>query len=292
MRLSTILTNAVAACALAVAGPASAATVSTFIGPGSGSATTNCSGDVGGKSGSVTVHGSATCTRADVGEATGVATASVGHVGATAVGTSHTSAGLPAAITAEATYSDAVVFTSIDPTATSADVSLKLLLDGVFGTAGPSSAGFIEGRVSLGAGSDFFQIGFEPDGLHVVQNSFFVAGGLGAVTNAVLTTHAVHVTLNEPVFLQVRLQSNAGAIGAAGFAQTDFGGSFKFPTDGVFILPDGVTANAGDYLVDNRFIDPLAPAQGVPEPAAWALMLLGFGFAGSSLRRVRADRYG
>jgi len=103
----------------------------------------------------------------------------------------------------------------------------------------------------------------------------------------VLTSHTIHVALNSPVNLVVRLQAGAGASGPGSIALSDFSGSFKFPTNGVFNLPDGVTANAGDYLVNNRFIDPLAPAGGVPEPASWALMIAGFGLAGAALRKRR-----
>jgi hypothetical protein len=50
-------------------------------------------------------------------------------------------------------------------------------------------------------------------------------------------------------------------------------------------VPDGVTVNAGNWLVDNRFVDPLSA---VPEPASWALMILGFGVLGAGLRVQRA----
>ena len=55
----------------------------------------------------------------------------------------------------------------------------------------------------------------------------------------------------------------------------------------VFNLPDGVTVNAGDYLVNNRYFDPLATGGGVPEPASWALMITGFGLMGVALHRRR-----
>jgi hypothetical protein len=111
---------------------------------------------------------------------------------------------------------------------------------------------------------------------------------IGPITDAVLTSHVIHVALNSPVNLVVRLQAGAGASGPGAFALSDFSGSFKFPTSGVCNLPDGVTANAGDYLVNNRFIDPLAPAAAAPEPSAWTLMITGFGLAGATLRRRRA----
>jgi len=44
-------------------------------------------------------------------------------------------------------------------------------------------------------------------------------------------------------------------------------------------------ATGGD---DTAFIDQVAFSQAVPEPAAWALMIVGFGSAGAMLRRRRA----
>ena len=50
------------------------------------------------------------------------------------------------------------------------------------------------------------------------------------------------------------------------YRDADFGlHSFKFAPS-AFLLPDGVTANAGDYIVDNRFVDPLAVPTDVPAP--------------------------
>jgi hypothetical protein len=91
------------------------------------------------------------------------------------------------------------------------------------------------------------------------------------------------------VLFRLSLQTSAVASGPMSSASAEFASSsFKLPTGrDAFNLADGVAANAGDYLVNNRFLDPLAPAAGVPEPAAWTLMILGFGAAGAMLRRRR-----
>lgn len=52
---------------------------------------------------------------------------------------------------------------------------------------------------------------------------------------------------------------------------------FTFASTGGGILNTGI---------DNIYA---APLQGVPEPAAWAMMLAGFGLAGTALRRRKRD---
>ncbi len=49
-------------------------------------------------------------------------------------------------------------------------------------------------------------------------------------------------------------------------------------------LPDGVTFN----FDAPGFLSGVGAAGGVPEPGAWALLLLGFGGVGAALRRRRA----
>ncbi|MFD1613060.1 PEPxxWA-CTERM sorting domain-containing protein [Sphingomonas tabacisoli] len=225
------------------------------------------------------------CSRDDVGSVAGTSIASFGHLGAFAQSSSHTGNSLGTGIGSEARFQDTVIFTSTNPNATTADVSANLLLHGIMdfhvdqGAAGDS----VEGAVTLNQAFFFFRFfNNSLDGFSVEQNPFAVNGTLGPTTNAVLTTPLVTVALNTPIILQLRLQSSASTGGMA-VAATDFGGSFKFVTGSdAFNLPDGVTVNAGTWLVDNRFIDPLAA---VPEPASWALMIAGFGLVGSAARR-------
>ena len=64
-----------------------------------------------------------------------------------------------------------------------------------------------------------------------------------------------------------------------------------------FIRADGFTQLKGTYSLLNANGAPTATgsatvvfaAAGVPEPATWAMMILGFGFVGASLRRRRHD---
>ena len=81
------------------------------------------------------------------------------------------------------------------------------------------------------------------------------------------------------------LTVSARSFGTNEAADADFSNTFGFePGFTPFILADGVTANAGDYIVNNVVVGPNAP---VPEPASWALMLVGFGGLGAALRSRR-----
>src|SRR3954454_13358945 len=96
------------AAALVLTGPAAAATLTVGAGPSSSFANQTCDGP-GVFSGSTTQTITRNCTRPDVGDATGKAIASVGHLGATAVATTH-SAALGAGMGAQADFSDVVTF--------------------------------------------------------------------------------------------------------------------------------------------------------------------------------------
>lgn len=282
------LMAALGAAAFLPAAPAAAATLVVGAGPSSAFANQSCDGPGGPFTGSSTQTITRTCTRVDVGSATGSAVASVGHIGASSVATTHSDS-LGAGIGAQADFSDVVTFTSTNPLATTADISLNLLLDGVLQKGNPFDGASLEAFAIVGGQFTKLAMRFDGDGFTVGQNDFTTSGVLAPVTNAILTTPALTVALNTPILIRLDLQVGTGVGGPTGFASADFGGSFKFPTSGVFNLADGITANAGDYLVNNRFIDPLAAPVGgaIPEPAAWALMIAGFGLAGAMLRRRR-----
>lgn len=113
------------------------------------------------------------------------------------------------------------------------------------------------------------------------------SSGLGA-NNLILTSGEVVVPLNTDVRYNLDLIAFASSVSANGTAKSDFSHTFGFKVGqpAPFILQDGVTANSGDFIVNNVVVDPNAPT-GVPEPAAWALMLLGFGGVGAAVRRAR-----
>jgi hypothetical protein len=279
--------------AAALAGISAAAqaapTASAFVGPNSSSATQSCDAPSGPTAGTTFATASQTCSRADVGTASASATAATGHVAISAHADSHNHDSLFAEDGAGANFIDTLTFSSATPGATTAVVSANFLLDGRF-EALNNAGGQIRAALiftTLGLEWDFRALDNQ-DGFQLGQNNFGVEGGsIGANTNVRLSTGEFVVPLNSPVLFRLLMEGDAAANGPDAHGLTDFGAhSFKFAAT-PFDLPEGVTVNAGDYIVDNRFIDPLA-VQGVPEPAGWALMIAGFGFAGALLRRRRA----
>jgi hypothetical protein len=291
MRTISLIASA-ATLALLAASPALAGHTHVVVGPATNGsvATTSCDPAAGRVDGTGTVRFNAACFRADVGEAAGSAVASAGHLGASANAASHNGDSLFAGIESEAGFVDNfLIFTSSDPLATTASVSANLILDGTLWATGNVASAGIRGGIELGRGGGGFTYVVIQDGsLDTARNDFIIdSGSVGPTTNLHMHTAFIVVPLNSPVSFNMFLLAGAGASGPATFAVSDFSAnSFKFaPT--AFALPDGVTVNGGDYLVNNHFVDPLAPVGGVPEPAAWALMILGFGAAGAMIRRRR-----
>ena len=285
----------VTALALAVLGQPAAAGIFTV---GVGSSTVNgvggCSGG-GLSSGSSPISISGVCSDT-VGVIGASASSNSGHLGARATAATFGGTSLVGLIGGQAIFSDTLMFTSSNPLATFADVSLNMALDGVLNAAanaavGAHAAAQLDGHISIVG--RFFQFLFTndtgPSGFTILNALELVTGVIGPTTNAQLRTPTFRVDLNAPVLFEMSFGAGAGAVGSGASSTTDFSGSFKFPTVGdVFDLPNGVTVNAGDYLVNNHFIDPLAPPAGVPEPSSWALVIAGLGVAGAALRRRRA----
>jgi hypothetical protein len=284
-----IVAAAVALAASAL--PAAAAQLVASVGVRSDFATQTCTPPQGQVSGTSTVGYSAVCARADVGVASGDATAAVGHLGAHADAATINGNSLAAGIGATATYSDLITFTSSDPNATFADVAINLILAGELKAGAPNNGAAgagIEGFTLFNGQVFSFRYGFFSDGTQSGSSDFFVEGVVGSGADAALRSPTVRVGLGVPVFLEMFLQASAGSSGVFSSALSEFGNSFKMPTGrDVFDVPDGVTANAGDYIVDNRYFDPLTPTTSVPEPQIWALMVMGFALSGALARRRR-----
>lgn len=261
-----------------LAGPAQGVSLTVGALPNSGPATQNCGPGGPLTSDSLPIQIQNTCFRADVGTATGSAIAAAGHVGAAAHADSHNGDSLFAGIGAQGLYRDFIVFHSADPNAHSAAVSANLLLDGVFEANGPTAGSFLDLIVTLGG--SLLRLAVLNGG--ATQNDFvFDFGQLGPATHLGLHTPFVTVPLDSPVMFRLNLQVSASAGGPGSHGLIDFAqNSLKLAGD-AFALPAGVTANAGSYLVDNHYTDPLA----VPEPAGWAMLLAGLGGLAACMRR-------
>jgi hypothetical protein len=79
-------------------------------------------------------------------------------------------------------------------------------------------------------------------------------------------------------FVYIELFTSSSAEGGAnGFSQADFSHTLHFN----WTLPDGIYAQSASGVF-------LSQTAAVPEPGAWALMIIGFGLSGAALRRQRA----
>lgn len=183
-------------------------------------------------------------------------------------------------------FQDFVVFTSSDPLATSTIVAANLNLNGSLLATARGGASF---KATYSLGSKAAYIFADSSGYVENVGLSFLSGTIGTgASNALVQSPFFLVPLNTPVFFGLHLTTNAGVAGdlAAQSAVADYAHSFELPLGmDAFALADGVTANAGTWLVNNRRV---AADSVVPEPATWAIMLLGFGLAGAWLRRFQA----
>lgn len=213
--------------------------------------------------------------------------ATFGGVGATANSATFTTVTVPRSDTARATFTDTVVFSKTDPSLPGEfSVSLNLSLSGVLNAAAPNgNAGAgVEIDVSF-LGVYALDFNFNPvDGLTIVRSDFGGTGTIapgGAGFESPLTTVTAIASVGDVPF-SLTLFTGAFSVGPGSSARADFFGTLEFPTGiDVFNLPDGYTANAGNYLVNNRFVDP--NAVGVPEPTT--VLLLAAGLAGLMVQR-------
>lgn len=267
----------------AVATPLAAATFAVNIGSPVG--TPSCGGESG--SGSAPLGRALACAPIGGGSLLdGSAAALFGHVGGdsnAAVGSGYF--GTSFGIGTQSTFTDFVTFTATDDSLTHVPVAANLVFSG---TMNSTSGG--DASVSLFyhlAGATGFLFFGANDNTGVVRNDFAVVEGSvsGAGNNALLRTGTVLAPVDTPLLMTLTLSTFAG-VGGSGSpesASSSFSNSFEIPIGlDAFVLPDGVTANAGEWLVNNRRV---GPAAAVPEPAAWAMMVLGFGGVGYLMRR-------
>jgi len=86
-------------------------------------------------------------------------------------------------------------------------------------------------------------------------------------------------------FTSVTLNGHAFTVGSAGTNEFRFLNNLPVTTGTQTLILTGTSGGNGSYAGTIAF----APAvKGVPEPASWALMILGFGGVGATLRRRRS----
>jgi hypothetical protein len=268
----------------ALAAPAAAATFAVAIGSPVG--TSSC-GNAGG-SGSVPLGRSVVCS--PIGGASlldGNAAATFGYVGGdttAVVGLGYF--GTAFGINTNSIFSDEVTFHSVDPTVTQVLVAANLAFSGTMNATSSANAGVDLFYSLYGPGMIF-----SASNTGIARNDFAVAQGSvsGGLNSALLRSSFVFVPVDTPITMTMSLGTGAG-VGGGGLgasASSRFSNSFEVPIGmDAFVLQEGVTANAGDWLVNNRRVGPTAA---IPEPATWAMMILGFGGVGYLVRRRRGD---
>jgi hypothetical protein len=223
--------------------------------------------------GSSLLDASAAATFGYVGGTTS-AVGSLGYVGS-AFGTS-----------TQSTFTDVVRFHSDDPTVREVPVAANLAFSGVMNATSAANASVDVFYSLYGPGYVF-----SAADTGVRRNDFAVALGSvsGGVNDALFRTSTVLIPVDTDITMTLSLITGAGVSGPGLFvpsASSRFSNSFEVPIGiDAFVLPEGVTANSGTWLVNNRRV--VANAA-IPEPATWAMMILGFGGVGYLVRRRRA----
>jgi hypothetical protein len=152
-----------------------------------------------------------------------------------------------------------------------------------YGAFGADSGSYL-GYVQAGCGSGVYS---------TLTQAFHLATG-GTISGVVGFQANDYVPYNDDAYLSVNgnnlFTSSVASVGNYGNTPwTAF--NFTATHNGIYTLQVGVTNRLDNGFSSGAVIDSVAITGGiVPEPAQWALMLGGFGIAGSALRRKRAVR--
>jgi len=209
------------------------------------------------------------------------ASAAPGVLGVASTG-QHAGGSIPLAQFGQTEYSDVIAFAKLDPSLPDTfAVSLTFELEGTLArTSGGAAA--LTGNVSM---DNLFIGTFEINmDLPFRAPGFTVTGTTGPNTvDAQLTTTTGIATVGQLYGIHMTMWGQT-YVTFGGSATIDFLHTFGFPSDRpVFNLPDGYTANAGNYLVNNRLVGAAPVASEVPEPGT--LTLVGMSIAGLVVRR-------
>ena len=270
----------------AIAAPAAAESFAVNIGSPVGTPSCGSFSD----SGTSPVSGSIVCSPLGGGSLLdGSAAALFGYVGGSAraaVGSGYF--GTSFGINTQSTFTDFVTFTAEDDSVTHVLVAANLAFSGEMNSTAAASASVDLFYALAGASSGY--VFAANDNTGVVRNDFSVVEGSvsGTLNSALLRTGTFLAPVDTPLLMTLMIMTGAG-VGGSGSPESAtslFSSSFEIPIGSdAFVLPAGVTANAGDWLVNNRRVGDTEAV--VPEPATLALVTLGLGFGRATLRRRR-----
>ena len=137
-------------------------------------------------------------------------------------------------------------------------------LTGTLQTSGPDVVGYAIAEISGAANAAACSGEFQECGL----------------VNALNPTVDVNMVLHLPTNTLEHLTLTATA-------DASLSSSFSASVDPLLTVDPSAGGGFQILVSPGVYNGPVAPAGGVPEPAAWALMILGFGVAGGSLRLAR-----
>jgi hypothetical protein len=177
---------------------------------------------------------------------------------------------------------DDMVFTAPGvATGTQMQITFGILVEGQLGSTGPQISSESAGEWNLHAG-----IGGGALPLNGSGQQFSTLGLVGDPLGFFTATETVQAGFSTPLDIELNATANAsnGGSAVADLADTlEWGGISKVTVGGVAIDDFSVTSASG-----TNWADSFIPGPGVPEPATWAMMLVGFGGLGGLLRRGRA----
>ncbi len=200
-----------------------------------------------------------------------------------------------AAVLASAAPAGATVFLSFAPGAATPDTGYSVIdtFDTLAGVVASGVPGQVQIKFPPSDSSGAPPANSSPSGTNYLS---VLAGGIANIALSNVSAFQFDWgSIDAYNTLTIFTNFGSGVVipGSLTFPNAANGDQFAAGTNGRFTV---FSDNAGEYFTGiqlesstNSFeIDNLAVAAGVPEPATWGMMILGFGAAGSLIRRRRA----